>query len=62
MLEQPVALACSIRVPKSWLIMRTYGVSPQPAQAPLKANSGCVNCSPLGEVLTNLGSVAGRAW
>ena len=39
-----MALAAIMRSPKSWLINLRYGVSPQPAQAPLNSNSGCCNC------------------
>ena len=42
----PVALATTIRSPNNWLSSFTYGVSPQPAQAPEKANSGSRNCTP----------------
>ena len=45
--EQPVALATIIRSPKSWVASLTYGVSPQPAQAPLNSNSGWRSWLPL---------------
>ena len=35
------------RSPKSWVSSLTYGVSPQPAQAPENSKSGCRNCEPL---------------
>ena len=38
--EQPVALATIMRSPKSWVTSLTYGVSPQPAHAPLNSNRG----------------------
>ena len=47
MLEQPVALAMIMRSPKSWVMSLTYGVSPQPAQAPENSSSGCWNWLPL---------------
>ena len=39
-----MALAMMARSPNSWLISLTYGVSPQPAQAPENSNSGWRNC------------------
>ena len=33
-----------MRSPKSWLTSFTYGVSPQPAHAPLNSNNGRCNC------------------
>ena len=42
--EQPVALATISRSPNNWEINFTYGVSPQPAQAPENSNNGCANC------------------
>ena len=42
-----MALAISIRSPNNWVISLTYGVSPQPAQAPEYSNNGCSNCEPL---------------
>ena len=36
-----------MRLPKSWLTSLTYGVSPQPAQAPLNSKYGIRNCEPL---------------
>ena len=45
--EQPVALATIMRSPKSWVMSFTYGVSPQPAQAPENSKSGCSNWLPL---------------
>ena len=41
--EQPVALAMTMRDPKSWVSSRTYGVSPQPSQAPENSISGFWN-------------------
>ena len=41
--EQPVALATIMRSPNSWVTSLTYGVSPQPAQAPENSNSGLRN-------------------
>src|SRR5579862_5908330 len=43
--EQPVALAISMRSPKSCVMSLTYGVSPQPEQAPENSNSGCSSCT-----------------
>ncbi len=40
MLLQPVALAISRWSPNSWVSNFRYGVSPQPAQAPLNSKSG----------------------
>src|SRR5476649_2337883 len=45
--EQPVALAISMRSPKSCVINLMYGVSPQPLQAPENSKSGCSNCTSL---------------
>src|ERR1041384_1297924 len=42
--EQPVALAITERSPNNWETSFTYGVSPQPAQAPLNSNNGRSNC------------------
>ncbi len=39
--EQPVALATTMRSPKSWVMTLTYGVSPQPAQAPENSIRDC---------------------
>src|SRR3989338_10463866 len=39
--EQPVALATTMRSPKSWVANLIYGVSPHPAQAPENSNNGC---------------------
>src|ERR1700733_4327373 len=44
--EQPVALAICARSPNNWDSSFRYGVSPQPAQAPEKVNSGSRNCTP----------------
>ena len=38
--EHPVALATTMRSPNSWVNSLTYGVSPQPAQAPENSNKG----------------------
>src|SRR5512140_278985 len=39
----------------------TYGVSPQPEQAPENSKSGLTNCEPLGvSILYRFGSVSGR--
>ena len=38
-----MALATIICSPKSWVMHFRYGVSPQPAQAPLNSNRGCAN-------------------
>ena len=46
MAEQPVALATCMWSPNSCEISFRYGVSPQPAQAPLNSNSGSRNCTP----------------
>src|SRR5215208_4582966 len=42
--EQPVALATTARSPNSCETSFTYGVSPQPAHAPLNSNNGRSNC------------------
>src|ERR1043165_6521654 len=42
--EQPVAFAMTERSPNSCETNFTYGVSPQPAQAPLNSNNGRSNC------------------
>src|SRR6266496_2544778 len=42
--EQPVAFAIMARSPKSCETNFTYGVSPQPAHAPLNSNNGRSNC------------------
>src|SRR5215217_7554333 len=42
--EQPVALAITERSPNNCETSFTYGVSPQPAQAPLNSNNGRSNC------------------
>src|SRR5262245_2810364 len=47
--EQPVALATTIRSPKSCVANLRYGVSPQPAHAPENSNSGWKNCDPFTE-------------
>src|SRR4030095_6267800 len=47
--EQPVALATTMRSPKSCVASFRYGVSPQPAHAPENSNSGRRNCEPLTE-------------
>ena len=44
--EQPVALATIILSPNSCVTSFTYGVSPQPAQAPENSNKGCLNWLP----------------
>ena len=41
-----MALATISRSPNSCDRSLTYGVSPQPAQAPENSNSGCRNCVP----------------
>ena len=65
MLEQPVALATTIRSPKSWVTRRMYGVSPQPAQAPENSNSGSSWAAPLtvsrGSALRSSGGIARKA-
>ena len=38
-----IRLATIICSPKSWVMHLRYGVSPQPAQAPLNSNRGCAN-------------------
>src|SRR3954469_9940477 len=43
---QPVALATCARSPNNCDSSFRYGVSPQPAQAPEKVNSGSRNCTP----------------
>src|SRR5512133_2900740 len=53
----------TVRSPKSCDTSLTYGVSPQPAQAPENSNRGCRSC----EFLTVVGGVAqgspsGRVW
>src|SRR5215207_7069954 len=42
--EQPVAFAMMERSPNSCETNLTYGVSPQPAHAPLNSNRGRSNC------------------
>src|SRR6266542_941377 len=42
--EQPVAFAMMERSPNSCETNFTYGVSPQPAHAPLNSNNGRSNC------------------
>src|SRR5215210_1904889 len=42
--EQPVAFAMMERSPNNWETNFTYGVSPQPAQAPLNSNNGRSSC------------------
>src|SRR5688500_11808415 len=42
--EHPVALAITDRSPNSCETSFTYGVSPQPAQAPLNSNNGRSSC------------------
>ena len=41
--EHPVALATISRSPNNWVINFTYGVSPQPEQAPENSNNGVAN-------------------
>src|SRR5688500_10350066 len=58
--EQPVAFAMTERSPNSCETSFTYGVSPQPAQAPLNSNNGRSNCEFLMvEGLINLRSRSG---
>src|ERR1043165_6504722 len=58
--EQPVAFAMTERSPNSCETNFTYGVSPQPAQAPLNSNNGRSNCEFLiVEGLTNFRSKSG---
>ena len=45
--EQPVALATIMRSPNSWVTSFTYGVSPQPAQAPENSKSGFLSWASL---------------
>src|SRR5512143_2566530 len=42
--EQPVAFATTARSPNNCETSFTYGVSPQPAHAPLNSNNGRSNC------------------
>ena len=42
-----MALPINIRSPKNCVSSLTYGVSPQPAQAPENSNSGSNSCEPL---------------
>src|SRR5215212_9047842 len=42
--EQPVAFAITERSPNNCETSFTYGVSPQPAHAPLNSNNGRSNC------------------
>ena len=60
--EQPVALATTRRLPKSWeSIFYIRGVSPQPAQAPENSNSGRSTCMErMLSVLTLVRSTSGR--
>src|SRR5215216_471940 len=58
--EQPVALAMTERSPNNCETNFTYGVSPQPAHAPLNSNNGRNNCEFLiVEGLINLRSRSG---
>src|SRR6266508_4501668 len=58
--EQPVALAITARSPNNCETSFTYGVSPQPAHAPLNSNNGRSNCEFLiVEGLINLRSRSG---
>jgi len=52
--EQPVAFATTIRSPTSWLSSFTYGVSPQPEQAPENSNNGCSSCEPFTVLVRSL--------
>ena len=52
-----VALAMMARSPKSWETSFTYGVSPQPVQAPENSNSGWSSC----EFLMVFGFIAVRS-
>ena len=45
--EHPVALATTILSPNNCVTSFTYGVSPQPAQAPENSNNGFLNCEPI---------------
>src|SRR5215212_6628944 len=57
--EQPVALAITERSPNNCETSFTYGVSPQPAQAPLNSNSGRSNCEFL--IVDGLNSLRSRS-
>src|ERR1043166_10321647 len=58
--EQPVAFAMTERSPNSCETNLTYGVSPQPAQAPLNSNNGRSNWECLiVDGLTNFRSISG---
>src|ERR671924_520598 len=58
--EQPVAFAIMDRSPNNCETSFTYGVSPQPAHAPLNSNNGRSNCEFLiVEGLINLRSRSG---
>src|ERR1041384_2674231 len=58
--EQPVAFAMTERSPNSCETNLTYGVSPQPAQAPLNSNNGRSNWEFLiVDGLTNFRSTSG---
>mmetsp|Transcript_43125 Transcript_43125/g.102752 ORF Transcript_43125/g.102752 Transcript_43125/m.102752 type:complete len:223 (-) Transcript_43125:541-1209(-) len=50
--EQPVALAMTRRSPKSCVMSFTWGVSPQPSQAPENSKNGFWNCEPFTVVLS----------
>ena len=60
--EQPVALAMSVRSPKSCVSSLMYGVSPQPAHAPEYSKRGVANCEPLTSMtLMRVRSGSGRS-
>ena len=44
--EHPVAFAIIILSPNNWVTSFAYGVSPQPAHAPLYSRRGCSNWLP----------------
>ena len=58
-----MALATVSRSPNSWDNSLTYGVSPQPAQAPENSNRGSSSCEPLiVATSTRARSISGNVW
>ncbi len=62
MLEQPVAFAITIFSPNIWVASFIYGVSPQPAQAPLNSKYGFSNCIPFVVNLLNGDFTLSNVW
>ena len=57
-----MALAMTMRSPKSWVISLTYGVSPQPAHAPENSNSGFLNWLPFTVLVLSAPANSGSVW